>query len=496
MEFNFDAKAVGLRIKNARNAKGWSQSDLAEKMNTTAQNISKFERDGITNMEYITLLSNILETNLLKDVIDSEGPVGELGREILYQLVMHYGNCEMSDLEQFYMYGLSEAQITNEIVKLAKIGLIVREKYLDFSEEPKDTVFITAKGIITLKNMQLNTSQSLDIDNKVNWHMTEVENEFGSIDEMKTPDAKSYEEFTGSFDSYGEYIQYHKENDVENILRNLSVTPLSDKSVPYRSFFISYLKSKFQEDYELTDEWLNIPLHNNFYSDCISRMIFGMNDNAIKKYIKEWDDISKENEAHTRFIRNRNPIYDTVEDELEQSFTMWECVMDYDLDDYDDDSYQDFEKIEMDYYLEQLELFANKFKLPVKDPLEVFSYVNLLKPKMTEAEKDYFMDLYRIKNYFTRGEHSQPDIYVHNGYKNALKTRGVKRLSDLYSDEQIKDFVLKNFRPAENEEEEAIDNILKGISSLCPESLDYFKFPKSWEENGLAEYIRNTSGLF
>lgn len=47
------AKEIGQRCRKFRNALGLSQQGLADKIGTTPQNISKYEKDGIYNIEMI-----------------------------------------------------------------------------------------------------------------------------------------------------------------------------------------------------------------------------------------------------------------------------------------------------------------------------------------------------------------------------------------------------------------------------------------------------------
>ena len=83
MEKNSVSKEVGLRLRRIRMAKGLSQQELAEKAFTSPQNISKYEKEGIANIDTIRRLSEVLETDLLMDEVDQEGTVGEIGSEIL-----------------------------------------------------------------------------------------------------------------------------------------------------------------------------------------------------------------------------------------------------------------------------------------------------------------------------------------------------------------------------------------------------------------------------
>lgn len=74
---------IGLRCKRLRMAKGMSQQELADRAGTTPQNVSKFEKNGISDIYWIDLLSDILGKSLLISERDTEGTIGEMGKEIL-----------------------------------------------------------------------------------------------------------------------------------------------------------------------------------------------------------------------------------------------------------------------------------------------------------------------------------------------------------------------------------------------------------------------------
>ena len=121
------AKEIGQRCRKFRNALGLSQQGLADKIGTTPQNISKYEKDGIYNIEMIQELSQALGHDLLSDEMDAEGKVGEIGQEILAYLVddnmpfndEKIGYAEADNiLDGKVLYGLNQNRIMNEIFKL------------------------------------------------------------------------------------------------------------------------------------------------------------------------------------------------------------------------------------------------------------------------------------------------------------------------------------------------------------------------------------------
>ena len=220
------AKKIGERCRKFRNALGVSQQALADQVGTTPQNISKYEKEGVYNIETIQALSQALGHDLLSDEMENEGDVGEIGRELLcamigYKFPFHsteygLGYIYTKDLfEQNVMYGLDENRIVREIFKLEKLGLCVREQYTDFYGEQIDRVFITAKGAITIKHI-INSDEILSY-----------------LDDIVT-----YEIICGKYSSYQEYID---NNVLEKKIRNL---PMNSS---FRANYIHFLHRNFEK---------------------------------------------------------------------------------------------------------------------------------------------------------------------------------------------------------------------------------------------------------
>ena len=81
------AVEIGQRCRRFRNALGISQHKLADMVGTTPQNISKYEKEGIHDIDIIRYLSSALGHDLMTDEVDEEGSIGEIGKEILTILV-------------------------------------------------------------------------------------------------------------------------------------------------------------------------------------------------------------------------------------------------------------------------------------------------------------------------------------------------------------------------------------------------------------------------
>lgn len=190
----------GERLRRVRQALGMSQEELANKMFISPQAISKYEKSGISDIDVIKKFSEIMGQDLLSDEIDSEGEVGEIGREILIQLINHCGYILYEELARKYMYGMSDERISTEVFKLQKIGLCVREQYRRWDTGIVDALFITAKGTISYKNFVKENASYVS----------------GLLKEVQT-----YEMLIGEYSSYQEYIEHHKEIFLIDELMNL-----------------------------------------------------------------------------------------------------------------------------------------------------------------------------------------------------------------------------------------------------------------------------------
>ena len=151
MEERDFAKEYGIRFRQIRMARGISQQKLADLMHVTPQAVSKWEKEGVTNVNTVQQLSNVLGQDITADQIDQEGKIGEVGREILNILIANQGFVDYDDLAAG-LYGMSSERVSNEIFKLERIGAVVREQYTDYLDQERDSVIITAKGLIAYKN--------------------------------------------------------------------------------------------------------------------------------------------------------------------------------------------------------------------------------------------------------------------------------------------------------------------------------------------------------
>ena len=201
----------------------------------------------------IRKISDALGQDLLVDEVDAEGIVGEIGKEILWKLIEAGGYKGVTDLVEHDMYGMSLPRVNQEIFKLERIGMCVREQYVDFDDKTKDTLFITAKGMITYKSLigrsVMNTSEHKAIENAV-----------------------SFEKILGTTESYQEFVN---KREIEKLIRSIKGFQCGE----YRVNYIHYLKSNYEKgiasDHNRVSPYMeNLIPERGFYHDLIFRMAF------------------------------------------------------------------------------------------------------------------------------------------------------------------------------------------------------------------------------
>jgi len=301
MEDKKVAKECGLRLRRVRMAKNMSQQTLADKMYTSPQNVSKWENQGISDVDTIKELSRILGQDILSDERNEEGVVGEIGKHILKQVAQNNGFIPVGDLINSHMYGLNVEIVTEEIFKLERIGMCVREQYKNFYDIEKDMVFITAKGLITLNNFSV----------------------FGNIV------SKTYEMFLEGRNTIQEY---YDENKLERIIRNLRYCGT------YRIDYINYLHKRYEKIY--IDEHENdgcdygewtaaVPVLPGLSCrlDILFRMIAGLDNSSICEHLDGMlgctKDFLPEDEYIEQYGEKCTPRLDEVLGRVSEKIKIW-----------------------------------------------------------------------------------------------------------------------------------------------------------------------------
>lgn len=432
---------IGRRLKRFRTALGWTQEQLAEKANTSAQNISKYEKQGLTDINTIVQLSSILGQDLQSDEKDVEGSVGEIGMEILMTLIRKQGDACPEDLRN---YGLSDSDITHELFKLQRLGLVIHDQYVDFDGRNRNIVFITAKGIITCKNSVTNPLLSDDIKDclpKVKSIEQRFERPHG-ID-------------IGDVYSMSEYIEKRPE---VKLIKELPITN-------YRPNYCIWLKREFlkydpscgskYEDYSEKELFLFPGKYFSF--DVIHSMVMGLNHenkiDLIRKYFNpEFGKKSEPEPEDPQYPREEYNIMDAAEASY-------------------GGPYLDF----CDYYPWIREHFYDE---PDEETIEI------LQQNEYEREQEDLEDKKKIKRRKSFKAHMRKQYDYYRQKSNS------KFPDDFFSPEEIKEYLQKNLIKPENEGFKKIDDMIKEINRIRPETKEYY-FVYSWKKCGIEEYVKD-----
>ena len=432
MENKSMALEVGQRCRRFRNALGISQQKLADMVGTTPQNISKYEKEGIHDIDIIRYLSNALGHNLMTDEVEEEGIVGEIGKEILDMLVnndVHAGFLKASEvLNGSSLYGLPENRIVKEVFKLEKIGLCVREQYIDFYDEENDIIFITAKGVITLKHLGAFKNQMADYAN-----------------------VKTYEVMCRGYDSYQAYINSEP---IEKIIKNLSVKN------GFRANYIQYIQKQYGSPVGcLSYEKYYFP-GNSAYTDIMFSMIM---------------DITREKADYIIALFNENYSLDLFER-------------------FDELSIQLYNEIPYRKLIIELKKFINDDL--VNENINSEDWIEEKKQKnedMNGEQADKYnesMDMLKADEQLS-DVIENAESHLTETFMEKLSSHSYTNPLNWFSKEEIELYIEENILKADSDYERDIERKLLEIKEKAPETIEsYFEFPEEWENNGLATLVR------
>ena len=461
METNSKAKECGQRLRRIRMAQNLSQQDLADKLFTTPQNISKYEKEGINSIDTIVKINEILGCNLLKDEMDEEGIIGEIGKEILAVLVEHNGFIDVEQLISQYMHGLDMNRITHEIFKLEKIGMCVREQFEGFIGAKNDGLFITAKGLISLKN---NVNASI-MSEKFQTQINSVE---------------TYEELVNrqGCETYQEVL------DNEELEKLIWKLPLHSS---YRASYIKYLKLLYISDKWKGKDWdvwaeyskyLSCIPSENVYFDILYSMIAKVDHTVV-------DRIFDETELFDYSIPDNSEMADCIREELILKYSekykkrreLGKCKVDAVL------AFANMSKWYEDYSKE-----SGVTKIDY-DSLNEEEYERLDKSLFTSEDLD-LAESYEALSKMASEDLMYTEVSLDWFISEMAKEKESLLVTEWFSKEDFEAYINANMPSAQTEEENEIDLMLSEINSKYPETLDYYNFPEEWEENGLADLIR------
>lgn len=514
MKQNNISTFLGEQCRKYRKILGITQEELAEKMNTTPQTISNYERQGIKDVDVEREISSILGVNLREETEDNEGEPGELGKEILYYLIEHKGNCLVSDLlTQNVLFGITSERLNHEIEKIAKLDLCCRDTDKT-GWKPVERLFITAKGIVAVKNNVSSIYQNERV-NKINgvisYEMLLANKTRG--DEIKQlPVAKDLEDFCEMrpwLSRVYELIQEIDRNykaDYLSYLRNnwLNVLPYNRIKCPYDQESIIEIED---------DEWLLLFPGKNFYSDLIYRMAYGYTNDWRNEYIfgeEKGHAISSYEKEISRYQSNKYSANKDGEiiivERLDWFYEEYMELLNNDLENNEYPHQEFMEKIDLsDMFLWNMRIDLYN-KIPaIKDTAIKFTLKEKYKTEDNKENIDeYRKSLSNAENTkFNPFKRKRKDFLQNSEELEKTVKRNIPELDKFvmnpekwFTKEQIAAFIKENYHKPTTYEELLIQEKLLAIEKLIPEAKEeYYQFPKSWEENGLADLVREVCCL-
>ena len=357
--------------------------------------------------------------------------MAKLESNILKQIAENNGFIPVKDLIDEHMYGLNFQTVTEEIFKLERIGMCVREQYKDFYDVEKDMLFVTAKGVIALNNLSV----------------------FGDVT------SKTYEQFLENRSTIQEYYDERKK---ERIIRNMRY------SGTYRIDYINYLHKRCEKIYiDETEndgygygEWTSaLPMlpGKSFEVDVIFRMITGLDNKSLYNNVCgliefdrmdiTMDEAEKAMEIEGRYVATYVPCPDSELGEISEKIKMWNSKITAKINSDKKKAFDRASNEEKKIYMEGVDEAA-----------------------FFDENIDYFLDK---RNAFVEGKYP----------------------SEWFSLDEIKVFIKENFRSAESPKEKEIDRLLAEINTLDPSSLEYYSCSWAWHNAGIEDLIKSYYNL-
>ena len=464
---NSIATECGLRLRRIRMARNMSQQELAEKMFTTPQSISRYEKEGISNIDTIHRLSEVLGYDLLTSESDAEGTVGEVGKEILSVLVAEGGRIFVSRLIAKHLYGLDMSRATEEIFKLERIGTCVREQYTDLDDRRQDELFLTAKGAITWKNLP-----GTDYFAQKSESLKEVV----TYEQLLASDSN----YSGAADSYQDFLD---RKDWEKKIRRLPTM------CSYRTNYIQYLFRHFTTGREMYAPY-GLISGESAYFDILFSMAADITKDEIDAYMSpDPEGFREEMEASVKeieeemFLTESDPckvkarkLFDRV-GILENPAYSEDQDMDQEPDDEDSAEHLP----DQARRLEQAHRQAESVELEMR----------------RQGTPDFDERLEKIHKMYV--DDNESELYGNPAYRIRMNRPEGSRSpypTEWFSLAEVEEFIKQNLGPAVTDEEKALDATLAEINALCPATKEYYySFPQDWEDAGIADRIRGWYGI-
>lgn len=458
------AEELGKRLRLFRGLNGWSQQKLADLVGTTPQNISKYEKGGLHDIEVIQMLSRTLGHDLMNEKRDKDGPISMIGQELLDILIKQGGSIP-ADTMLFnltdQLFGLRSDDILHELSVLVEYGLCVREQYaFENFVSPEDTVFITAKGVITYKNMFREKEASL-----VN--------------------VITYEKKCGGWDSIQD--EMNESTTLEYQLRRIPHVNGYRKDLLGVLHFYSdhpdFCDENDEKYYEGHDDFLRsfnyYPFYVNFWNS-LTEFLFVDIEGEMREIDYVYNLVDERQTAERNRVWSERSRMDPLEVQVLNNFLREE-----------DCNVIDCERMIADWKPEE------RYK---KYGSSMYFNPGYVDPDLEELEKRYG----ELADKLEAGEKveiDEPDsnIYPHvflEEYTDAIKATGTVCPFNWFSKEQLERILYLYIRQASTEGEKRAEKEIQRILRENPKvARYYFRFSAEWESNGLADLCRKLFGV-
>ncbi len=444
MDKKTTSQEIGIRVRKFRMLKGWSQKELGDKIGTTSAAISKYEKEGVSHIDVIRDLSVALGVDLQNDEMDKEGEIGEIGLEILSILILGIENDNLFE-EDDPNSGRVDAD-----------DLLNGEYLFGLSKERiiHELAKLENLGLCVREQFVDYDGESRDIVFITAKGIIAAKRKMPELD--VSTEMKSYEIYCEDFSCVQECID---SNDTHKKIESLNM------DTAFRYNFFAYItrslsNREFSENKRFDNEFFP---GINCYVDIMFSMMLCMNRKDADRLAM--GKIEFEEEEMLSKLSGKEDYY-----------------IDFLLEWYPEHCRDHIEDLLMEYLGTSIN---KKFFIPAtKEEREKMKKVlsdeekrlnDILKPKI--KEQDSFFKKYNKK--------------VEELKKDGEKVDARK----MFNYQQINSWVKENILCPKEEIEEQKQELMIELLERYYTAREYFHFPKEWEENGLAETIREAYGI-
>lgn len=287
MEFNNKRSVIiGQRLKSYRLTYKESQEAFAERINCAQTTLSKYEKEGITNIDTIMEISEKLGINLL---LDSDDDISSK-EKILSKIYNFYTGETDKKIDELILtseklkdltFGLNQNILDRILIALRQDGLISIVKNKEDENDTTEFILLTAQGILkteTEKDFPKNLSADIIQEDVIKEEFNKYENgHFLSVNEaaFETVMNKIEENNTYSPQEFMEAKKYQGEfEDFDNPENNLQLS---------EHIAVKTDHSIYNGNILLIGEEQKNMIKRNIMNNSSSFVVFDTNDSLIKE---------------------------------------------------------------------------------------------------------------------------------------------------------------------------------------------------------------------